>query len=188
MDLTSSQNISKVRLVGVSPRIQPKTVEVYISQDGMNGDWTKLSDTTFLQDETGVTLLFKTPHNAQFVKLHMTWDERDQYDQPIDQHTLAGTVGQLLQVWYDVDGQTTSITYDSLGNRVLENQTRASSVVTNYSYYPNSSRIMQAGSWQFNYDANGNMTSRGTNGTTDATTGQFDWKPAKVNCGSTPMI
>ena len=46
VDLTSSQNISKVRLVGVSPRIQPKTVEVYISQDGMNGDWTKLSDTT----------------------------------------------------------------------------------------------------------------------------------------------
>ena len=126
-----------------------------------------------------MTLLFKTPHNAQFVKLHMTWDERDQYDQPIDQHTLAGTVGQLLQVWYDVDGQTTSITYDSLGNRVLENQTRASSVVTNYSYYPNSSRIMQAGSWQFNYDANGNMTSRGTNGTTDATTGQFDWNTSQ---------
>jgi RHS repeat-associated protein len=175
VDLSSSQYISKVRLIGVSPRIQPRTVEVYISQDGVNGDWTKLTDTTWLQDETGVTLQLGALHQAQFVKLHMTWDERDQNNQPVDQHTLAGTVGQLLQVWYDVDGQTTSFTYDSLGNRVLENQTRAHSVQTDYTYYPNSSRIQQAGNWEFDYDANGNMTSRGNSGTTDATTGQFDW-------------
>jgi RHS repeat-associated protein len=175
VDLSSSQNISKVRLIGVSPRIQPRTVEVYISQDGVNNDWQKLTDTTWLQDETGVTLQLGALHQAQFVKLHVTWDERDQNNQAVDQHTLAGTVGQLLQVWYDVDGQTTSFTYDSLGNRVSENQTRAHSVQTNYSYYPNSSRIQQAGTWEFDYDANGNMTSRGNSGTTDATTGQFDW-------------
>jgi len=181
VDLSSSQNISKVRLIGVSPRIQPRTVEVYISQDGVDNDWQKLNDTTWLQDETGVTLQLGALHQAQFVKLHMTWDERDQNNQAVDQHTLAGTVGQLLQVWYDVDGQTTSFTYDSLGNRVSENETRAHSVQTNYTYYPypNSSRIQQAGVWEFNYDANGNMTSRGTTGTTDATTGQFDWNPTQ---------
>ena len=179
VDLSSSQNTSKVRLIGVSPRIQPRTVEVYISQDGVDNDWQKLTDTTWLQDETGVTLQLGALHQAQFVKLHMTWDERDQNNQPVDQHTLAGTVGQLLQVWYDVDGQTTSFTYDSLGNRVLESQTRAHSVQTDYSYYPNSSRIQQAGTWEFDYDANGNMTSRGNSGTTDATTGQFDWNPTQ---------
>jgi RHS repeat-associated protein len=175
VDLTSSQNISKLRLIGVSPRIQPRTVEVYISPDGVDGDWQKLTDTTWLQDQTGVTLQLQFPHQAQFVKLHLTWDERDQNDAPVDEHTLAGTVGQLLQVWYDVDGQTTSFTYDSLGNRVLESQTRATNIRTNYSYYLHTSRIKQAGSWAFNYDPNGNLTSRGTSGTVDATTGQFDW-------------
>ena len=119
--------------------------------------------------------MLKSPHQGQFVKLHMTWDERDQNDQPLDRHTLSGLVAQLLQVWYIVDGQTTSWQYDSLGNRIIESQTRATGVQTNYSYYANSSRIKEAGTWKFDYDANGNMTSRGTDGTSDATTGQFDW-------------
>ena len=38
VNLTSSQNISKLRLIGVSPRIQPRTVEAYVSPDGVDGD------------------------------------------------------------------------------------------------------------------------------------------------------
>jgi RHS repeat-associated protein len=46
---------------------------------------------------------------------------------------------------------------------------------SSYTYYPNTSRIQQAGSWSFNYDANGNLISRGISGTWDTATNQYDW-------------
>jgi RHS repeat-associated protein len=175
VNLTSQQSISKVRLIGVSSRINPRTVEVYLSSDGVDGNWSQVTDTTWLPDESGVTLQFAQAHQGQFVKLHMTWDERDENNQAIDAHTIAGPVAQLIEVWYDHEGQTTSWTYDTLGNRVLESKTRAHNVQTNYSYYPNTSRIKEAGSWEFDYDANGNMTARGASGSWNSQTNQYDW-------------
>jgi len=42
-------------------------VEVYLSPSGVNGSWTKLTDITWLQDQTGVTLQFSAQHQGQFV-------------------------------------------------------------------------------------------------------------------------
>lgn len=177
VDLINPQSISKMRLLGITARIMPHTVEVYLSDTGDPNTWAKLSDTTWLQDETGVTLQFSRPQDGRFIKLHSTWDERNDDNTPLDKHALEGTNGQLLQVWYLVDGQTTAWTYDSQGNRLIEYQTRGSTTETNYSYYPFTNRIKSAGNWSFNYDANGNLTSRGTNGTWDSATNQFYWDP-----------
>ena len=178
VNLNAIRSISKVRLDGVGTRINARTLEVYLSADGTNGSWTKVTGITWLADQGGETLQFAQPQQAQYIKLHVTWDERDGNDQPVDHHTLAGTPAQLIEVWFDTNGQTTTWSYDALGNRLSQGQMREWQTLTATTYYPNSSRIQTNGAWQFDYDANGNLTSRGTNGTWNVTTSSYSFDPA----------
>jgi RHS repeat-associated protein len=174
VDLNTVQSVSKVRLIGVSPRLLQRNVELYISADGTLNSWTKLTDITWLQDQTGVTLQFKTSHQARYIKAHVTWDERGADNQPIDQSTMSGAVAQLLEVSYWANGQTTSWTYDSAGNRMNQYQTKGTTVLTTYTYYPNSSRMQSAGDWSFVYDPNGNLTGRTNSKTNEGWTYSYD--------------
>ncbi len=176
VDFQTARNINKVRLAGVSSRISPRTVELYASNDGTSGSWTKLTDTTWMQDEGGVTLQLESSHQAQFLKVHMTWDERDESNHAEDNSTVVDTPLKLVQVWFNVNGHMTSWTYDALGNRLAENDIKGSySEDKVYTYYAGSSRIKQAGSWSFNYDANGNLISRGNQGRWDSAANRSAW-------------
>jgi len=181
VDLNSLQSVTKVRLIGVSPRLLQRNVELYISADGTLNSWTKLTDITWLQDQTGVTLQFKTSHQARYIKAHVTWDERDADNNPVDHSTLSGTVAQLVQIFYWANGQTTAWTYDSAGNRMNQYQTKGTTVLTTYSYYPNSNRIQTAGDWSFSYDANGNLTTRTNAKTSEGWNYSYDLANRLVN-------
>ena len=97
---------------------------------------------------------------------------------PVDNSAIAGTPAQLIEVYSTANGQTTSWSYDSLGNRISEDRYRGSSSSIEHEYYENARLLKTRGGWSFNYDTNGNMTERGTNGTWNAATGKFTWDAA----------
>lgn len=65
---------------------------------------------------------------------------------------------RLIQEVDNVDGsvRTTDYTYDSVGNRLTQNQ---DGVITSYTYDAND-RLISTGTLNFTYDANGNLTTR----------------------------
>ena len=88
---------------------------------------------------------------------------------------MSGTPAQLVEVYYSADGEDILWTFDARGNRLTETKYEGGSSAGNItlSYYDNSDLIKTRGSWQFNYDRNGNMTSRGTDGTWNGNS--WDW-------------
>ena len=175
VDLGAMESINKVRLYGVGERVSPRTVEVYISSQGTDKSWTKVSGTTLVPDQDGTTIQFAEPVEGQYVKLHLTWDERDAENAAIDLSTISGSPSELIEVWSTVNGQTTSWTYDALGNRISENRYRGSTKTTETSYYTATSRIKTNGEWKYNYDRNGNLTSLGTAGSWDTSAEKYIW-------------
>jgi RHS repeat-associated protein len=88
---------------------------------------------------------------------------------------VSGTPAQLVEVYYSADGEDISWTFDARGNRLTETKYEGGASTGNItlSYYDNSDLIKTRGSWQFNYDKNGNMLSRGTDGTWNGSS--YDW-------------
>ena len=93
----------------------------------------------------------------------------------VDEHTISGTPAQLIEVYATINGQTTSWTYDSLGNRISESRYRGTSSTVDHEYYDSTSLLKKRGDWLFNYDANGNLIERGKNGTWNASSGRYTW-------------
>ncbi len=88
---------------------------------------------------------------------------------------MSGTPAQLVEVYYSADGEDISWTFDARGNRLTEVKYEGGASAGNLSleYYANSDLIKTRGSWQFNYDKNGNMLSRGTAGTWNGNS--YEW-------------
>jgi len=178
LNLETGQSINKIFIARTGSRLSERTVEVYVSQSGGDGSWTKVEGTTLIADQEGVTIQFESSVSAQYVKVHSVWDERNAENMPVDNSAIAGTPAQLIEVYSTANGQTTSWSYDSLGNRISEDRYRGSSSSIEHEYYENASLLKTRGGWSFNYDTNGNMTERGTNGTWNAATGKFTWDAA----------
>jgi RHS repeat-associated protein len=179
MNLLAERKINKIELTGKSSRLNRRTVEVYASSDGTDGTWKKVPDITFVPDREGTTLLFAEPVDAQYLKVHSTYDERDKAYKPIDNSTVSGTPAQLVEVYYSADGEDISWTFDARGNRLTETKYEGGASTGNITleYYANSDLIKTRGTWQFNYDKNGNMLSRGTDGTWNGIS--YDWAADK---------
>ena len=175
VDLGTTREINKLRLGAVGSRLSGRTVEVYVSDEGTSGSWTKVEDTTLTTDQEGTTVMFGSPVSAQYVKVHSAWDERDAENQSVDRSTISGTPKDLVEVWTTVNGQTTSWTYDGLGNRVSEYRYRGAGAYQELTYYPNTNLIQNKGEWEYNYDANGNLIERGTSGEWNAAAKRYDW-------------
>ncbi len=179
MNLLAERKINKIELTGKSSRLNKRTVEVYAGTDGTDGTWKKVPDITFVPDREGTTLLFAEPVEAQYLKVHCTYDERDKAYKPIDNSTVSGTPAQLVEVYYSADGEDISWTFDARGNRLTEMKYEGGSSTGNITleYYADSDLIKTRGTWQFNYDRNGNMLSRGTSGTWNGNS--YDWAADK---------
>ncbi len=76
---------------------------------------------------------------------------------------MSGTPAQLVEVYYSADGEDISWTFDARGNRLTETKYEGGASTGNITlaYYANSDLIKTRGPWQFNYDKNENMLSRG---------------------------
>jgi RHS repeat-associated protein len=176
VDFQTVTTVNRIRLSKPTARATPRTVEVYTSTEGLEDSWTRLRDMTWVRDGNGVTLQLKEGHEARFVKLHLTWDERDAANAAVDNSTMSGAPSTLVQFWFTVNGRVEYWSYDAQGNRLSEEAyCGGSTEESEYSYYPSTNRIKEAGEWRYNYDANGNMVERGTAGTWDAQDQKYSW-------------
>ncbi|ULQ59123.1 RHS domain-containing protein [Brucepastera parasyntrophica] len=112
---------------------------------------------------------------TRFIKVHSTWDERDGSYEAEDAHTVAGNVRDLVEVWYTIEGQQSGWTYDETGNRIRESVNRGGNRVTETEYYRHTNLIRTRGEWEYNYDANGNLIERGTNGVWNESSRRYEY-------------
>ena len=173
VNLGQIESVNKVRLGRTSPRVSARTLEVYVSKIGTAGTWTKVENTTLITDQSGTTIQLKAPEDAQFVKIHSAWDERNSDNESVDNSSVTGKPDDLIEVWSTVNGQATSYSYDGLGNRLSTTTNTAGT--TSATYYPNTNTVKTNGIWEYNYDPNGNLISRGTEGSWDDSAKSYTW-------------
>ncbi|ULQ59742.1 RHS domain-containing protein [Brucepastera parasyntrophica] len=174
-DLGLETQITRLRLEGISGRINERTVEIYISVTGAEGTWKRIKNYSVSIDETGRIYRFDEPVTARYIKVHNTWDERDASFDPVDRHTIDGPAADIVDVWFIIDEQDSSWYYDQTGNRVLETKYRRGERRIESTYYPNTNLLMTRDGWSYNYDRNGNLTERGNSGVWNGTSGSFDF-------------
>ena len=159
--LGGTKLVNAVRLYGNSSRLDEKYMEIYLSSEGLDGSWYKAETFCIEKDESGLKVIFAEPVEAGYVKIHSTWDERDEDYRPVDRSETGGKPYDLLEVFVIQQGRRNEWSYDARGNRVVSTIDNSSLVIE---YYNSSDLLRKYGEWYFNYDANGNMIARGRNG------------------------
>ncbi len=147
---------------GSTYRVNKKALEVLYSQD--NTTYTKVADSTwkFTDDGKGnYTLTLDEPINAQVVKVHNRYDDRDEDLGFTDKAQFKNTLEKAISAEQKLNEATLGYVYDEVGNRIEERFTRATTQTTLYTYYLNSNRLLTNGKYAFVYDANGNLVKKG---------------------------
>ena len=126
------------------------------------------------KDDGTLELLFTTPVPTRYLKVHSKWDERDLTFNPIHNGEFINTLQNMIAVYYQVNQRVEEYQYDAGGNRKQETITLRSSTTRDYSYYPNSSKLMTNGKFAFVYDDNGNLIRKGSNFILGGDTVTFD--------------
>ncbi len=147
---------------GSTYRVNQKALEVLYSND--NTTYTKVADSTwkFTDDGKGnYTLTLDEPIDAQVVKVHNKYDDRDEDLGFTDRAQFKNTLEKAISAEQKLNEATLGYVYDEAGNRVEERFTRATTQTTLYTYYTNSNRLLSNGKDAFVYDANGNLIKKG---------------------------
>ena len=144
-------------------RIEPRQLEVYVSSSNMNGSYEEITDYLYLEEEGKIIIRMRRPVEARHLKVHCTFDERDFDNNYVDLATVRNTAGSLVTVHYLTHERGEEYTYDAKGNRQAKTIDHDGTITdVTYTYYPNSDRIKSDGTYGYRYDANGNMTGKGT--------------------------
>ena len=168
--LNGTKKINSVQVTGKSDRLDEKYMEIYVSKNG--NDWTKIDSANlgFMKTSDGLKVIFRESIEASYIKIHSTWDERDEDYKPVDKSEVYGNIADIVEVYYLAEGKKNSYTYDAKGNRITyRGYTGTVPEETLIEYYQYSDLLKRYGDWYFSYDANGNLTARG-NGA--------EWNPA----------
>ena len=174
--------VSTIERVTLTPtdtshRVNDENIQVYTSTD--NATYTEETEWQLRVCEDGsLELAFDDTPEAQYIKVHCTYDERDADLEPVeDVSEFANELAEIISVFASTDVQSeNSFTYDKSGNRTQETAVEDGTEETHdSSYYADgeSQRLKTNGSsgnngrYAFVYDENGNMTARGTYYTID---------------------
>src|SRR5690606_28627714 len=109
-----------------------------------------------------IVITFATPVTARFIKVQCQFDDRDRAFEPVNRAEFKHRPEELIKVYYTITSRYEEYAYDAVGNRVQERITLRMTETRNYSYYPNSSRLLTNGVYGYLYDANGNLIQKGT--------------------------
>ncbi|WP_319561731.1 RHS repeat-associated core domain-containing protein [Marispirochaeta sp.] len=172
-DLGGVSTIERVTLspTSVSHRVSNENIQVYTSTD--NATYAEETEWQLRMREDGsLELAFDEAPEAQYIKIHCTYDERDADLEPVDESEFSNELGEMVDVFASTQIQTEeSFTYDMAGNRQEETSIEGGlSEINSSSYYAagQSHRLKTNGDsgangrYAFVYDENGNMTARGT--------------------------
>ena len=104
------------------------------------------------------------PVHAGFVKVMTDFNERDYHYNPIDKSQFKGAASGILKIYHYVSYKNEGYGYDDAGNRTVKtiSYIGASSEYSGSLYYPKTNRLLTDGTYAYQYDANGNMTAKGT--------------------------
>ena len=168
--LNGTKKINSVQVTGKSDRLDEKYMEIYVSKTG--NDWTKIDSANlgFMKTSDGLKVIFRESIEASYIKIHSTWDERDEDYKPVDKSEVYGNIADIVEVYYLAEGKENHYTYDAKGNRITYRAyTGTVPEETLIEYYQYSDLLKRYGDWYFSYDANGNLTARGNSA---------EWNPA----------
>ena len=142
------------------------TLTIYTSPDNAAGSYSKLLNWTINKKENGVLeILLPSSEPARFVKIHCSYDDRDEYLVPVNEAEFNNFAEDLIRVYAYVqcigEGE---YEYDGSGNRHSEQIHERGSVNTYiYTVYSHSNRMKCNGRYAYKYDENGNLIKKGTN-------------------------
>ena len=163
VDLRGEFPVTRVELTPESPvhRVKPRHLAVYVSIDNYN--YTEVKNWEAATGAGGkMVITFATPVTTRFIKVQCQFDERDHAYRPVNRAEFKHRPEELIKVYYTITSRYEEYVYDAAGNRVQERITLRITETRNYSYYPNSNRLLTNGVYGFVYDANGNLIRKGT--------------------------
>jgi hypothetical protein len=169
----------KVRSIEIDPeaeawRVKPKHIEVLVSATNWEEDYQKITDWQYEEEDGKIYLRFRTPVQTRYMKVHCYFDDRGEDGYPVDRATIRGNRDDILTVNYMAGNRVESFEYDLKGNRLSRTVNLETTEDTGYTYYPNSDRLKSDGNWGYLWDANGNLTAKGTNFTDLVDSIEFD--------------
>ncbi|HEY8462991.1 MAG TPA: hypothetical protein VIM29_03065, partial [Bacillota bacterium] len=175
VDLLGNFLVTRVELYPNNPnhRVEARHLSLYGSPDGF--EYEKIDGWRLEKKENGVLELALTnPVPTRYLKVHCTWDDWDDNFIPVHKGEFINTPQNIIAVYYEVNQRVEEYQYDAAGNRKQETITLRSSTTRNYSYYPNSNKLMTNGKYAFVYDGNGNLIQKGQHYTIEGNTVVFD--------------
>ncbi len=163
VDLGATVAVSRVELLPASPvhRVGTRHLSVWTST---GGTYERASDWYSRKKDGGIIeIVFLTPTNMRYLKVHCSFDERDIDLAAVNAVEFSNTAANILRVY--TTSQVTSedeFSYDGAGNRVGEILTQGG-VPSSYTslYYSGTHRLKANGRWGYQYDANGNLVRKG---------------------------
>jgi len=142
------------------------TLIVYSSQDNAAGSYSKPLNWSINKKENGVLEIILTQSEpARYLKIHCSYDDRDEYLVPVNEAEFTNFAGDLIRVYAYVqcvgEGE---YEYDGVGNRNSEYIYEGGSVQTYLNtMYTHTNRLKYNDRYAYIYDANGNLIQKGTN-------------------------
>ena len=178
LDPTGGTTTTVERIVltpqATSHRVTGDTLRVYTASDAGQTYTEQQNWHARTLSDGSIEIVFDGPApDARFVKVRSTHDERDADLNAVDNSEFVNTAGDIVEVHESTTIQAEDgYQYDQAGNRVVETETDPVQGTQTYtsSYYADgqSQRLRTNGDtgangrFGFLYDANGNMTGRGT--------------------------
>lgn len=166
VDLGESREISGLV---ISPktaihRIAATTIDVLTSDDNQTA-WTLQKDRSIsLREDGSIAISLTNRPKARFIKLHCRFDDRNEAGQAAAARaTFLNLRSSMITVSFSNEERDDSYAYDEKGNRTsLSTRMGSLSTRADYSYYPNTDRLKSDGKYGYAYDANGNLTEKGS--------------------------
>ncbi len=172
IDYTYPKRISKVIITPdeVDHRITPSTLAVFTSMYNNEGYYDEVVDPEITIDEaTGViTVEFAGGQYARYMKLHCHFNELNE-----DGSSNTGSASfrisgsDAVEAYAIVGGRNEFYIYDGKGNRISKSIMSTDIESSQYEYYSDSDLLLNNGygKYYYAYDANGNLTEKGTEAT-----------------------
>lgn len=142
-------------------RVKPGRFEIRVSLQNGNHDWTKLEDLEYVEYPDGsIEARLRKPVEARYVKLHCYYDDLGEDGQPVDKATVRKP---LVTIKYLASEREEEYQYDPKGNRKRVTTTfDGNRIERSYTYWPGTDWVKTDGRYGYTYDANGNLTEKGT--------------------------